>query len=88
MPEPSPHSEAMPPRRASYLTREQVLEHALRALVHAAPDDVVTGAMYLCTDQPGHSVLAGRAANEIERMRGADAEHLDFSAGLPEVPDA
>lgn len=65
------------------LTREEVLEHALRALIHAAPEDVLTDAMCLCTDHPGHSVLAGRAAAEIDFWWGSDLEDLDFAAGLP-----
>ena len=66
----------------SPLTREMVLEHALRAVIHAAPDDFVTEAINLCTGSPGHSVLARRAADEIALWRGSDRPGLDFAAGL------
>lgn len=68
------------------LTREQVLEHALRALIHAQPDgDAIMGARLACVSRPGHSVLSRRAVEEIDRLNDDANEDLDFSAALPPV---
>jgi hypothetical protein len=68
------------------MTREQVLEHALRALIHAQPDgDAILAARWSCTDKPGHSVLAALAADEIDRLNADQARDLDFSSALPPV---
>lgn len=73
---------------ARSLTREHVLEHALRALIHVVDLDVVEHAKYLCIERPGHSVLAARAADEIHLWRAADQPGLDFAAALPRPEEA
>lgn len=69
-----------------HVTREQILEHALRALIHAQSDgDAIHAARWSCTDKPGHSVLAARAAQEIDRLNADRGLDLDFSVALPPV---